>query len=103
MIAALVDHLWQSTLLAGAAGALTLLFRGNGAHVRYGLWFAASMKFLIPFSLLFALGSALAPPVGTLHGSLAVVTFIERVGSPLPHAIATPFAALTPPLQVCRP
>ena len=56
MIAPLLDHLWQSTLFVLAAGLLTLLFRRNGAAVRYGLWFAASMKFLVPFALLTALG-----------------------------------------------
>ena len=44
MIAALLDHIWQSTLFAGAACLLTLAFRQNGAAVRFWLWFAASMK-----------------------------------------------------------
>ena len=35
---------------------LTLLFRNNSASIRYWLWFAASLKFLLPFSLLAALG-----------------------------------------------
>jgi len=53
----LVDHVWQSTLFAGVAGALTLALRNNRARVRYWLWFAASVKFLVPFSLLAAAGS----------------------------------------------
>ena len=52
----LVDHVWQSTLFAVVAGALTLGFRNNRAQVRYCLWFAASLKFLIPFSLLVGVG-----------------------------------------------
>jgi beta-lactamase regulating signal transducer with metallopeptidase domain len=60
VIALLADHLWQSTLFALAAGLLTLAFRRHGAGVRYGLWFAASLKFLIPFALLAAAGEALA-------------------------------------------
>ncbi len=59
MIHVLINHLWQSTLFAAAAGALTLALRKNGAHTRYWLWFAASCKFLVPFSLLTALGSYL--------------------------------------------
>ena len=59
MIHALLNHLWQSTLFTMAAGLLTLALRKNGAHTRYWLWFAASCKFLIPFSLLSALGSHL--------------------------------------------
>lgn len=59
MISALVNHLWQSTLFALAAGMLTLALRNNGARVRYWIWFAASVKFLLPFSLLVALGQQL--------------------------------------------
>jgi hypothetical protein len=55
MIAALLDHLWQSTLFALACAALSLAFRANRAGVRYWLWFAASLKFLLPFALLAAL------------------------------------------------
>ena len=42
MTAALINHLWQSTLFALGAGLLTLALRRNGARFRYGLWFAAS-------------------------------------------------------------
>ena len=35
----------------------TLMLRRNRAAVRHGLWLAASIKFLIPFSLLIGLGS----------------------------------------------
>ena len=62
MIIQLFNHLWQSTLCAGVAGALTLLLHRHGARVRYWLWFGATLKFLIPFSLLMAVGRALAPP-----------------------------------------
>src|SRR5262249_1322585 len=55
----LANHLWQSTLFAGVAGLLTLVFRRNRAAVRYGLWLAASLKFLIPFSLLVGIGHQL--------------------------------------------
>jgi len=47
----LFDHLWQSTFVAAALGLLTLAFRKNAAAVRYSLWFAASVKFLLPFRL----------------------------------------------------
>lgn len=93
MIAAFFDHLWQSTLFAALAAALTFLFRRNGANVRYGLWFAASVKFLVPFSLLFALGKALAPRVATFHGSLQLVSLIEEFGSPLSNAAVSLHAA----------
>lgn len=54
-----IDHLWQSTLFAMAAGLLTLAFRRNRARVRYALWFSASLKFLTPFSLVMWLGSVI--------------------------------------------
>ena len=54
------NHLWQSTLFAIAAGLLTLLLRNNHARTRYWLWLTASIKFLIPFSLLAGLGSHMA-------------------------------------------
>ena len=59
MISELANHLWQSTLLAVAVGLLTLMCRKNHAGVRYWLWFSASVKFFIPFTLLMALGDRL--------------------------------------------
>ena len=56
---ALLDHLWQSTLFVIGAALLSLAFRRNRASVRYWIWFAASVKFLVPFSILTALGSRL--------------------------------------------
>jgi bla regulator protein BlaR1 len=54
---ALLNHLWQSSLFALAAGLLTLPLKCNPARVRYWLWFAASVKFLIPFALLVDVGN----------------------------------------------
>lgn len=54
--AALVNHVWQSTVVAGIAGLLALALSKNHARVRYWVWFAASVKFLLPFSLLIAAG-----------------------------------------------
>ena len=47
MMAALFNHVWQSTLFAVVLGLLSLAFRRNRAGLRYSLWFAASVKFLI--------------------------------------------------------
>jgi bla regulator protein blaR1 len=70
MISELANHLWQSTLFAFAVGLLTLMCRKNHASVRYWLWFSASVKFFIPFTLLTALGDRLewasaAPQIAT--------------------------------------
>jgi bla regulator protein BlaR1 len=57
---AMANHLWQSTLFALLAAVSTLALRKNQARIRYQLWLAASLKFLVPFSLLVNLGSHLA-------------------------------------------
>jgi beta-lactamase regulating signal transducer with metallopeptidase domain len=82
MIAAVIDHLWQSTLFAIVAGLLTLLLRKNSANARFCLWLAASVKFLIPFSLLVALGGHLAwapaPPAALVQWT----AMVEEVARP---------------------
>jgi len=57
-----IDHLWQSTLFAGLIGLVTLAFRTNGAHIRFFLWLTASLKFLVPFSLIVGAGKILNAP-----------------------------------------
>jgi beta-lactamase regulating signal transducer with metallopeptidase domain len=89
MTPAILDHLWQSTCVALLAYALTLFLRNNSASVRYWLWFAASMKFLLPFSLLTALGHVLfVHPVAA--SSMAVLTKIQPAAAPFS---AAPLAA----------
>jgi beta-lactamase regulating signal transducer with metallopeptidase domain len=66
MIAALVNHLWQSTLFCGAAWLITLTLRENGAALRHWIWLIASAKFLVPFSLLFFLGSLIGVPAARI-------------------------------------
>jgi len=51
------NHLWQSTLFVVVAGLLTLALRKNQARARYWIWMVASLKFLIPFSLLVGIGT----------------------------------------------
>src|SRR5262245_41559594 len=72
------DHLWQSTLVAGAAAALTLLLRTNRADVRHAIWLAASLKFLLPFAALIAVGRrlGLAPQAAALPDVDAPIAFV---------------------------
>ena len=80
-LSSLANHLWQSTLFAVAVGFLTLAFGKNRASVRYGLWLAASVKFLLPFSLLAALGSEIhwrATPAPTTPVFTSAVDQISR-------------------------
>ena len=84
-----LDHLWQSTLVAGAIAILALIFRNNSASVRYWLWFAASLKFLLPFSLLAQIGRlTFVHPVPA--SSLALLERIEPA--------TAPFAAMPAPI-----
>jgi bla regulator protein blaR1 len=91
--AALLNHLWQSTLFAIVAGLLALALRKNRAPARYWLWFAASVKFLIPFSLLVTIGHhsewRKAPAVAPIQISTAPISSVI-------HDIGKPF---TPPPQ----
>jgi uncharacterized protein (TIGR03435 family) len=81
----LSNHLWQSTIFVVAAGLLTLVFRKNRAQVRYWLWFSASLKFLIPFSLLMSLGSYVkwTPPTKPV-ATPAVALAITQITQPFP-------------------
>jgi bla regulator protein BlaR1 len=92
----LANHLWQSTLFAGAAALLTLAFRKHRAGVRYSLWLAASVKFLIPFSLLVALGGQFqwrtAPAIA--HSQLP--STVERMSQPFAPSAATTMPAPVP-------
>ena len=76
------NHLWQSTLFALTTGLLTLLLRENQARIRYWLWLAASLKFLIPFSVLIVLGSHLSWPSASAESKAGFYFTVERVGQP---------------------
>lgn len=93
MILMILNHLWQSTLCLGMAAALTWLLRDNGAAVRYRIWLAASVKFLVPFALLIWLGHEWVP---------ARVTTLESGGPPVglfAQQLVAPFAAASPPVR----
>jgi bla regulator protein BlaR1 len=101
----LANHLWQSTLCVLGVWLITVLLRKNGAAVRYWLWFAASVKFLVPFSLLVSAGSRLdgtAPAVVITPPQWSyAVADIGRpftVSSPVTHPIASPASIPLPAL-----
>jgi bla regulator protein blaR1 len=76
--AAVANHLWQSSLFGVAAWLTVLQLRRNRAHVRYAIWLAASVKFLIPFSLLIDLGGFLRKPQ---HAPLSLQTTLASAMS----------------------
>jgi bla regulator protein BlaR1 len=81
----LANHLWQSTLVAAAAGLLTLALRKHHARARYWLWLAASIKFLIPFSVLVRLGAYFAWRRPAPPASTALYFAIEEASQPFSH------------------
>jgi phosphoglycerol transferase MdoB-like AlkP superfamily enzyme len=48
----MIDHLWQTTLFGVLALTAILVLKRAPARVRYILWTAASLKFLIPSAAL---------------------------------------------------
>ena len=95
MIAALLDHLWQSTLFAGFVGLLALALKHDRARIRYRLWLAASLKFLFPFFLLIKLGDALAPPTLPVKLPWTRLQFVQQTVAPFTGSLA-PAAARGP-------
>jgi bla regulator protein blaR1 len=94
---ALFNHLWQSTLFAGVAGVLTLTLRKNHARVRHWVWLAASCKFLIPLSVLIALGSHIhwrtAPQIAQSNLTLVLDEVSQPFTAP---AVSWPLLAAAP-------
>ena len=86
-MADIFNHLWQSTLFAAVVALLALAFRHNRARIRYGLWFAASAKFLVPFSVLAAAG-------GLLEWQQAPAPIRSVVASPAARDFNAPFEAI---------
>lgn len=101
---ALPNHLWQSTVFAGIAGLLALALRKNHARTRYWLWLIASMKFLIPFSLLASMGSGLGPWTGWLAAKrLAqpeLTLVVQQISQPFPSTLAP---AAVAPTAIAQP
>jgi bla regulator protein BlaR1 len=86
----MTNHLWQSTIFAAVVAMLTLALRNNPARVRHWLWLAASIKFLIPFSLLVGIGSqfswrsAAAPALNYVIGGVG-----QQISAPQVYFAAT--------------
>lgn len=98
MIAEVANHLWQSTVFTAAVGLLALAFRKNRAHVRYWLWLSASVKFLIPFSLLMSVGHDLlgklaAGKIARVIATPALSGTIVQAAQPFPDTMTLAPAA----------
>jgi bla regulator protein blaR1 len=85
----IADHLWQSTLFAGVAGLLTRALRKNPARARHWIWFAASVKFLIPFSLFVALGSQIDWRTAPKTVSYVMPVIVDQLSEPFTASTAS--------------
>jgi len=82
--AELVNHLWQSTIVAFIAWLLALALRDNHARTRYWVWMIASVKFLIPFSFLISTGELLRRLTANPIPRPAAATVMEHIAQPFP-------------------
>src|SRR5579862_8775303 len=99
------NHLWQSTVIAVVAGLLTLIFRNNSAHMRHCLWLTASIKFLLPFSLLVLLGSQFSAHTASVsatsaHAALQWSAFMEMMAQPLSGSAPSAEHLISAPIPV---
>jgi TonB family protein len=93
MLTDIANHLWQSTLVAAALAALAAALRNERANARYWIWWAASVKFLVPFSSLTALGAALGRAGAPRLEVADWPTTLAALAEPMPEAApASPLA-----------
>jgi uncharacterized protein (TIGR03435 family) len=95
-MADIFNHLWQSTMFAAVVALLAFAFRRNRARLRYGLWFVASAKFLVPFAALAAVGSL----VEWRQAPTSVATAMRAPGI---RNVSTPFAELSLDVAAAAP
>ena len=97
---ALENHLWQSTLFVCVIALLTLLLRRNRAAVRHGLWLAASVKFLLPFSLLIGIGSTVEWHAAWREAPVAapaqMYVVVQEVSQPFAVPVSSPLPVPAP-------
>jgi uncharacterized protein (TIGR03435 family) len=91
----LANHLWQSSIVAIAAWLITMALRRNRAGTRYGVWLAASLKFLVPFTLLVSAGSQLDWRSATISQPPQTMFVMEVITQPF--SVATGASASVAP------
>lgn len=83
---ALINHLWQSTAFAAGCWLLNFALQRNQAQTRHRLWVLASVKFLIPLSLLISAGGWLQARMHTPVAQPATFSYVVE-------GLTEPFAA----------
>jgi len=92
-VSAVANHLWQSTVFAAAVWLVTIVLRRNQARTRFFLWMLASVKFLVPFSILIAAGEWLHPATPVAGGAPAFLTAMGGLTQPVSVGESAPHLA----------
>jgi len=101
ILSLLANHLWQSTVFMAVVASLTLVLKNNRSQIRYWLWVAASLKFLIPLAVLTSLAGHLQwtarhPATPEPQALVAFEQFSQPFEQSTPGADSN-VAAITPP------
>jgi bla regulator protein blaR1 len=94
-----MNHVWQSTLFLLAVWVATLALRRNGARVRYWLWTAASIKFLVPLSAAVAVVERIEWPRTASAPGPAVAFVMDDVLTPATGVVVPQIAAFDTPTE----
>jgi uncharacterized protein (TIGR03435 family) len=105
MTPALINHLWQSTIVAIGAALVALALRRNHASTRHAVWLAASLKFLLPFSVLIALGAAFSWPSAPAPASVApaIAETVQTIAEPFADLSTGPARLIVEPAPTSTP
>jgi bla regulator protein BlaR1 len=104
LLSDLANHVWQSILVLAGAWGLAWLLRRNSAEARFRIWLAASLKFLVPFAPLIAVGRAIGWPSPTTMPQPMLSTALNTLHQPfvLSTAIVSPMPS-TPVATIAMP
>jgi uncharacterized protein (TIGR03435 family) len=81
-VAPLADHLWQSTVFALLMWLCALVLRADAARVRYRLWLAASLKFLVPLAIFASAGARIGRYVWPPRPGVAWIDAVQDAVAP---------------------
>src|ERR1700723_1945002 len=91
----ILNHLLQSTLFAATVAVANTMLRRNSPRLRYWLWLAASVKFLVPFSWLVSMGARIQLPPDTPSFHAVTIRQISTTFAPVSVFPATATSRVT--------
>ena len=92
----LANHLWQSAAFSCMVALLCFVLRRHRASIRYWLWLAASVKFVLPLSLLVDLGTRLLPAAAQPAATAPLSSAVHAISQPFALAVPAPLLASVP-------